>query len=127
MRIVLLITAVWGLSVMPVLCESGVSTKCCGQSAPASQASDCHEEDCPTQRDSDCDCPGCVELCNAQVTKPSSSTEAPEFWASGPAAMLPPVSDQYDSGRSLMMSAPSITWQLRFNLPYPASDRPLLI
>ena len=121
MRIVLLITAVWGLWVMPVLCEGGIWTECGAQTCPVNQDDDCDEQGCPDERDSDCDCPHCVELCNARVTKPTANAELPGVSDGNPAAILPPLNDQF------ALSDRSSVRLCCVHLPYPSSDRPLLL
>lgn len=127
MRFVLLITAIWGLWAMPVLCEGGIWTACCAQTCPENQDDDCDEQGCPDERDSDCDCPICVELCNARVTKPTGGTEVPVVSASSPWAILPASSDEDASGEYFVLRARSGVSLRRVNLPYAPSDRPLLL
>lgn len=114
MRILLLLTAVWGLLASPVLCESGLLTVCCEQS---------RTEDCETE----CECQSCVELCNARVTKPSSGSELFDFSATHLVATQPPFAsanaDSYWS--EFLDSFPFGFWKL--SLTFPVSDRPLLV
>lgn len=114
MRVFLLLTAAWGLWASPVLCESGLLTACCELSCT---------EDCET----DCECHGCAELCNARVTKPSSGSELPDFSATHHVATLPPFASAYaDSYWSEFLDpVPIGFWKLSF--PFPVSDRPLLV
>ncbi len=127
MRFVLLITAVWGLWAMPVLCEGGIWTACCVQTCPENQDDDCGEQGCPDERDSDCDCPSCVELCNAQVTKPTGGAEVPGVSASNSAAILPPLNAGDAPGDQLALNDRSSVRLRCVHLPYPSSDRPLLL
>lgn len=114
MRILLFLTAVWGLWASPVLCESGLLTACCEQSS----TKDC-ENDCESQ--------GCVELCNARVTKPTSDSEISDFSAAHLVATLPPIASAYaDSYWSEFLDpVPIGFWKL--SLPFHVSDRPLLV
>ncbi len=114
MRIALLITAAWGLWAMPVLCESGMLEDCCGQT-------------CPDGEDSGCECPGCVELCNAHATKPDGASEACVTKAGMLLAVLPAHADTTVSSDQITFDEPAWLLSLRANLPYPESDRPLLL
>lgn len=114
MRILLLLTAVWGLWASPVLCESGLLKACCEQSS---------SEDCET----DCECDGCVELCNARVTKPSSGSELPDLSAAHLVATLPPFASAYADGQWSGFLDRAATGLWNTNLPFPVSDRPLLV
>lgn len=124
MRVALLLTAVWGFWVMPVLCESGMWTECCAQTCPESQDDDCGERSCPEPAP-DCDCTSCVELCNARVTKPTAGVEIPAV-AANPLAILSLPGDER-TGDPLASSARSRMRCCCTHLPYPPSDRPLLL
>lgn len=127
MRLVLLTTAVWGLWAMPVLCEGGIWTACCMQACPENQDDACDGQGCPDERDSDCDCPSCVELCNAHVTKPIGSAQVLGFSAGNLAAVLSPLNDGHASGDQFGLTNRSSVRLCCVRLPYPSSDRPLLL
>ncbi len=127
MRILMLFTAVWGLWGMPILCQSGVWAECCGQRAPVCQEIDSNEQDRPEERDSDCDCPGCLEVCNARVIKQAGNTNVPVVSTASPVAVLSLSGVESALADHFVLTDQSPYWECRLKLPYAPSDRPLLL
>ena len=112
-RSFMLITAVWGLWAMPVLCASGMLDECC-------------EHRCSEEEHDDCDCSECVGLCNARVTKPDTDSGA-----SGVNIVLHATRATSRDSIGLVISSnyDAMAWlhPPRITLPFPPSDRPLLL
>ncbi len=114
MRVVLLIVGVWGLWVMPVLCDGGLVAECC-------------EEAGSETHDAGCECPGCVQLCDAQVTKPAEADKVTGGSAKSVVAVLISTSDESVCGGRLVVPDLLRVSLNRVRLPFPPSDRPLLL
>ncbi len=116
MRYVLVITAFWGLWVMPALCESGTLTACCEQRSPQSD-----------DTGGECECSNCVDLCNAVVTRPPRGVTLTFAEFKILPVTLPSTSVMSLADGHLAQSKSLYVPPPRIKLPYAASDRPLLL
>ena len=136
MRILALLTAVWGLVGMPALCRAGVLLDCCAPTHEAEETSqDCPDEcpkSCPDEYPDDTkscderDCSSCADICNSVfLTSGKMGSEDAEITCV-PAIPTPAtLADGLPSARSASHDAFN-RWP-RKNLPFPISDRPLLL
>ena len=140
MRILALLATIWGLVGMPALCRAGVLVDCCvlthhageeSRGCPDECPSGCPDESpdkCPddTESSDERDCSSCADICNSvclptgkQGSADMEITLAPVVATTGAlAGGLPSV--RY-------ASPDAFTQRPRENLPFPTSDRPLLL
>lgn len=112
-RSFMLITAVWGLWAMPVLCASGMLDECC-------------EHRCADEEHDECECSECVGLCNARVTKPNADPSTSEV-ESVFQATLSSGTHSIELVTTPNYYARAWLHPPRITLPFPPSDRPLLL
>ena len=113
MRLILIV-GVCGLWLTPVPCDGGLIIECCEETG-----TETHEDGC--------ECPGCVQLCDAQATKPAKAKKVIGGSAKTIAAVLIPFSDESNYGRQLVRRDLLRLLLSRVHLPFPPSDRPLLL
>lgn len=136
-RLIVVITAFWGLWGLPVLCQSGVLSACCEHMCASGGDEECdrdHEETCSDSEnthsekaDSVCECAACDQMCGAQVTKPSPppNVRLAELNNVSAAGLAGSVANA--AGAGSLNDVPSSARTLWLKLPYPMSDRPLLL
>lgn len=114
-RTLAFLVALWGLVALPALCEGGLFSDCC-------------ENACPNGTDpgQPCECPPCVEVCNASAVLPKQPAGLnPAIQVAQPAVTIAAAASE--------CAPASDAWSGAFNrtpddnLPYPVSDRPLLL
>ena len=137
MRILALVAVVWSFVGMPMLCRAGVLVECCDSGVPARGKSHdtpvqrpckCPNEKCPenTGPSEPRDCDSCTESCNG-VSPHSKHTDDDDLAITLVAA---PAATQALADERLphrYRSHDASAEQLLEHLPYPVSDRPLLI
>ncbi len=132
--------AVWGLVGMPALCRAGVLADCCEPTHHAEDTSHgCPDEcpnNCPDESPDKCpddtrssdgrDCSSCADICNSVcLTTGKLGSEGIEITF----APVVPTAEALAGGLpSIPHVAPDVVdrWP-RENLPFPISDRPLLL
>ena len=136
MKIVTLLAAIWALVGAPSLCRAGVLVECCLPAHHADEESHGCPDDCPngcpdespdetpadTGTSNERDCSSCADVCKSMSLAPEKM--AGEDFESTPA----PVVAATDGCPSSVDASPGECkrW-LRERLPFPTSDRPLLI
>ena len=140
MRILALLAAVWGLVGVPALCRAGVLVECCAPTHPADKdrhgcpdecPNGCHDElpdKCPgdTGSSDERDCSSCADICNS-VTLPTGKLGGEDVEITL-APVVPTTEALGSSLPSVRYASPDVfnRWPHE-NLPFPTSDRPLLI
>lgn len=125
---------------MPALCQAGVLVECCTPSAPvqanvAGQEGPCAEgcagDGCDREADETnspdrCECEACLEACNVVAPKPEDKGNVNV--ALMPVAAIEVVQVRGYAELSRQYYSFGVGAEvLDANLPYPISDRPLLI
>ena len=140
MRILALLVAVWGLVGMPALCRAGVLVECCVPTHHADEDPDGCPDECPngcpdefpgkcpddTDSPDERDCSSCADICNS-ISLPTGRPGCEDAEIT-----LVPVVPTTEAPASGLLSVPYASpdvlsrWPHE-NLPFPISDRPLLI
>ena len=140
MRVFALIVVVWSFVGMPTLCRAGVLVECCALGVPGHEKPNDAPDECAnkcscdnrdkypddTESSEPRDCDSCTESCN--VVSPYSKQADRAYFAAARVAVTA-AAQAFAEGclphanRSRDMSAA----QLPEHIPYPVSDRPLLI
>ena len=116
-----LAVSVWALVVLPVACQAGGLVHFCSDACAASCGCDCDCDDgCACKHESDCD----SDPCGSIVIRPEDEAELPD----------PALISAYDLPPTFLGKLPSVLGRLvvvsflpRPDIPFPPSDRPLLI
>ncbi len=140
MRILVLLVAVWGLVGMPAFCRAGVLVECCVLMHRAEEESHgCPDEcpnDCPGELPNKCPgdtgssdergCSSCADICRS-VFLPTGKPGCGD--AETTLAPVVPTTEALTSELPLLRYASrDVFYQWPHeNLPFPTSDRPLLI
>ncbi|MCH8147785.1 MAG: hypothetical protein IH987_07300 [Planctomycetes bacterium] len=140
MRIVTVLVATWSLVGAPLLCTVGVLVECCRPAHRADEESNGCPDDCPhrcpdespedtpgdTDTSNERDCSSCADVCSSMSLPPEKmaggelqNTPAPAVATTAALADVLPSSLDALPGECKRMP--------RQKLPYPTSDRPLLI
>jgi hypothetical protein len=140
MRILTLLAAVWGLVGMPALCRAGVLVDCCAPTHHPEEAAPGCPEACPKgcpgespDQDADGtgssdqrDCSSCADICKSVSWAPKktagvdfANTVTPVVATTATLATGPPSAPYISLGVSH-------GWPYQ-DLPFPISDRPLLL
>ncbi len=140
MRILGLLAAVWGLVGTPALCRAGVLGECCVPTHHAEEESHGCPDECPngcpdefpdkcpddTGSSDDRDCSSCADICNSvSLTAGKADSENVELTL----VPLVPMTAALASGLATVRYAwpDAFNGRLGENLPFPVSDRPLLL
>lgn len=140
MRIVTLLAAIWALVGAPSLCRAGVLVECCLPAHHADEESRGCPDDCPngcpdespeetpadTGTSNERDCSSCADVCKSMFLAPEKM--AGEDLENAPAPVVATTAALTDGFPSTPDASPDECkrWP-REKLPYPTSDRPLLI
>jgi hypothetical protein len=140
MRILALLVAVWVLVAMPALCRGGVLVACCAPTHDAEETSQgcpdgcpnsCPDEsadECPddTRSSDERDCSSCADICHSVSLTPGKPGSKAVEITFVPAV---PATEALAGGLlSVRYAWPdAFDRRPRENLPFPASDRPLLL
>ena len=140
MRTLALLPVVWSFVGVPTLCRAGFLVECCAPAAPLHTESHGNPDECPdkcpghephecpdgTESPEPRDCGSCAEACNA--VSPHQKTVANEELTSTPATTVATPRAYASRDASPSHALPDIFdgWPRKY-LPYPVSDRPLLI
>ncbi|MCH8243335.1 MAG: hypothetical protein IH897_12110 [Planctomycetes bacterium] len=136
MRIVTLLGAIWALVGAPSLCRAGVLVECCLPAHRADEESHGCPNGCPdkspekTPADTDTsnerDCSTCADVCKSMSLAPEKMAGQDLANSAGPVvATTAALTDGRPS--SLDVWPDECKRWPREKLPYPTSDRPLLI
>ncbi len=140
MRIIALIAVAWSLVGMPMLCRAGILVECCASGVPAREKPHDAPDECPNKcPDDNCekwpddtgpseprDCNSCSEACNvvSPHSKQTSDNDIAIMFVAAIAVTQVP-GDKYLWHQHCSRDANAE--QLKENIPFPVSDRPLLI
>ena len=140
MRVLALLAAIWGLGGVSVLCRAGVLVECCVPTQHAEETSHGCPDECPnscpdespdkcpddTRSSDERDCSSCADICNSvSLTTGKLGSEDVEITL----APVVPTTEALSCGLpSVRYASPDgFNRRPRENLPFPTSDRPLLL
>ncbi len=144
MRTLSLVAVAWSFVGMPVLCRAGILVECCTSGVPAHEKSLGAQDGCPSKCPNKCpdnnrekcpddpesseprDCDSCAETCNV-VSPHSKQADRDHFAVTLVAASAAAQALAEQCPPHPYCSRDMSAEQFHEHMPYPVSDRPLLI